>query len=48
MCIKAEDGISADGTVGEEAITDLQGEGGEGNSAVGASPGSHSEYLSIC
>lgn len=42
--IKAEDGISVDGTVREEAVTDLQWEGSEGNSAVGTS---HSEYISV-
>lgn len=38
MGIQAEDGIGADGTVREEAVTDLQGEGAEGNSAVGPLP----------
>lgn len=33
MGIKAEDGIGADGTVWEEAVTDLQWEGGKSNSA---------------
>lgn len=44
--IEAEDGIGADGTVREEAVTDLQW--GRGDSAVGSSPGSHSEYLRMC
>lgn len=44
MSIKAEDGIGADGTVWEEAVTDLQWEGGESNSAMGTLPSSHSEY----
>lgn len=34
MSIKAEDGIGADGAVWEEAVTDLQWEGGESNSAM--------------
>ena len=38
MGIQAEDGIGAEGTVREEAVTDLQGEGAEGNSAVGPLP----------
>lgn len=42
MGIKAEDGIGVDGTVREEAVTDLQWEGSEGNSAVGTC---HSEYI---
>lgn len=33
--IEAEDSISTDGTVWEEAVTDLQWKGGEGNSATG-------------
>lgn len=36
--IEAEDGIRADGSVREEAVTDLQWEGGEATSAVGTVP----------
>lgn len=38
MGIEAEDGIGADGIVREEAVADLQWEGGEGSSAVGTLP----------
>lgn len=41
--IEAEDGIGADVTVREEAVTGLQWE--RGDSAVGSCPGSHSEHL---
>ena len=36
--IETEDGIRADGSVREEAVTDLQWEGGEATSAVGTVP----------
>lgn len=40
MGIKAEDGVSADGIVGEEALTDLQ-EDSEGKSVVPILPPIH-------
>ena len=36
--VQAQDGIGADGAVREEAVTGLQGDGVEGNSAVGPLP----------
>lgn len=36
--VQAQDGIGVDGAVREEAVTGLQGDGMEGNSAVGPLP----------